>query len=80
MAPRGTLVDPQYQWDPTARAGEVGGTMKPIHRRVSVAEIEQIVRNLTFQPDGQARLGELSNRVFDELGRPLGNRPGEAYA
>ena len=70
MAPRGTLVDAKYQWDPKAKAGEVGGTMKPMHRRVSVEEIEQIVRNLTFQPDGQALLGRLSNNIFDELGRP----------
>ena len=70
MAPRGTLVDAQYQWDPKAKAGEVGGTMKPIHRRVSIAEIEQIVQNLTFQPDGQALLGRLSNNTFDILGRP----------
>ena len=70
MAPRGTLVDPEYQWDPKAQAGEVGGTMKPIHRRVSIAEIQQIVQNLTFQSDGQALLGRLSNNTFDALGRP----------
>ena len=70
MAPRGTLVDPEYQWDPKAKAGEVGSTMKPVHRRVSVAEIEQIVQNLTFQPDGKALLGRLSNNTFDALGRP----------
>ncbi len=70
MAPRGTIVDPPYQWEPAAKAGERGGTMNPMHRRVSVEEIEQIVRNLTFQPDGQALLGRLSNNFFDELGRP----------
>lgn len=70
MAPRGTLVDPRYQWEPAAKAGEKGGTMNPIHRRVAVAEIEQIVQNLTFQADGQALLGRLSNNTFDELGRP----------
>jgi hypothetical protein len=70
MAPRGTLVDARYQWDPKANAGEVGGTMNPMHRRVSVEEIELIVLNLTFQPDGQALLGRLSNNFFDELGRP----------
>jgi len=75
MAPRGTLVDAEYQWDTKAKAGEVGGTMKPIHRRVSVAEIEQIVQNLTFQADGQACLGRLSNMSFDKVGNP-----GEALA
>jgi hypothetical protein len=70
MAPRGTLVDAEYQWEPKAKAGEAGGTMKPMHRRVSVAEIEQIVKNLTFQADGRARLGRLSNMSFDALGNP----------
>ncbi len=70
MAPRGTLVDPPYQWDPKAKAGEVGGTMKPIHRRVSVQEIEEIVANLDFGTDGTALVGGLSNVAFDEIGRP----------
>lgn len=70
MAPRGTLVDPHYQWEPTAKAGEVGGTMKPIHRRVSREEIEQIVANLAFSTDGTALVGGLSNIAFDEVGRP----------
>lgn len=70
MAPRGTLVDARYQWDPKAKAGEVGGTMKPVHRRVTLAEIEQIVKNLSFRADGQARLGRLSNTAFDILGNP----------
>ena len=69
MAPRGTLVDPPYQWEPAAKAGERDGTMNPMYRRVSVEEIEQIVRNLTFQPDGRALLGRLSNNFFDEMGR-----------
>ena len=69
MAPRGTLVDAKYQWEPDAKAGEVGGTMKPIHRRVTVGEIQQIVDNLVFRPDGSTQLGRLSNITFDEVGR-----------
>ncbi len=70
MAPRGTIVDAQYQWEPAAKAGEVGGTMKPIHRRVTAAEIQQIVENITIRPDKSAYLGRLSNITFDEMGRP----------
>jgi hypothetical protein len=70
MAPRGTLVDPPYQWEPAARAGEIGGTMKPVHRKVSVAEIRLIAENLAFGPDDKALVGHLSNITFDEAGRP----------
>ncbi len=70
MAPRGTLVDPQFQWEPQAKAGEVGGTMNPIHRRVAVDEIQQIVDNLTFRPDGTASVGRLTNILFDKSGHP----------
>lgn len=70
MAPRGTIVDAQYQWDPTAQAGEYGGTMKPIHRRVTATEIQQIVENITIRPDKSAYLGRLSNITFDGMGRP----------
>ncbi len=69
MAPRGTLVDAQYQWEPAAKAGEVGGTMKPIHRRVTAEEIQMIVNNITIRPDKTGYLGRLSNITFDEVGR-----------
>ena len=42
MYPRGTLVDPQYQYDPTVPAGEKGGTIYPIHRRVLKSDIEDL--------------------------------------
>ncbi|WP_373513634.1 hypothetical protein [Persicitalea sp.] len=70
MAPRGTLVDAEYQWDPAAKAGEVGGTMRPTHRRVTVEEIQQIVENITIRPNKSGYLGKLSNITFDEVGRP----------
>ncbi|RYY92201.1 MAG: peptidase M10, partial [Chitinophagaceae bacterium] len=34
MYPRGTLVDPEFQYDPSKPAGATGGTMHPMHRRV----------------------------------------------
>jgi hypothetical protein len=39
MYPRGTLVDPQYQYDPSKPAGVTGGTMHPMHRKVQQADI-----------------------------------------
>jgi hypothetical protein len=42
MYPRGTLVDPPYQYDPTKPAGVTGGTMHPMHRRVRHQDIEAL--------------------------------------
>lgn len=40
MYPRGTLVDPEFQYDPTKQPGEAGGTVHPMYRRVLQREIE----------------------------------------
>ncbi|MET0636374.1 MAG: peptidase M10 [Chitinophagaceae bacterium] len=44
MYPRGTLVDPPFQYNPEARAGDSsnGGTMNPQHRRVHAADINHL--------------------------------------
>jgi hypothetical protein len=42
MYPRGTLVDSEFQWNPTAPAGAPGGTMNPYHRTVSILDILDI--------------------------------------
>jgi hypothetical protein len=71
MAPRGTLVDAALQWNPAAVAGTFGGTLYPVHRRVQAYEIEQIFEGLTFDEEGQARIGKLSNILFAEKGEVL---------
>lgn len=43
MYPRGTLVDPEYQYDPTITAGLPGGTMHPKFRKVRQEDIGMIV-------------------------------------
>jgi hypothetical protein len=42
MYPRGTLVDAQYQYDPSKKAGEAGGTMHPMYRKVRQLDIEML--------------------------------------
>lgn len=61
MYPRGTLVDPQYQYDPEKPAGTKGGTMYPIYRKVLKEDIENLkLHRLSFK-SGNAILGEFSN-------------------
>src|SRR5687767_14454907 len=42
MYPRGTLVDPKYQYDPSKPAGAVGGTMHPMYRKVLPSDITSL--------------------------------------
>ncbi len=63
MYPRGTLVDPGYQYNPAARAGDGpnGGTMYPIHRRVRQEDIDLLkIPRLRFE-NGKAVIGEFTS-------------------
>ncbi len=61
MYPRGTLVDPPFQYEPEKPAGEKGGTMHPIHRRVRISDIEALrLPKLRFE-NGVGVLGEFTN-------------------
>lgn len=42
MYPRGTLVDPEFQYDPNMPVGLKGGTMHPMHRRVRQEDIDDL--------------------------------------
>lgn len=70
MAPRGSLVEPQFQWEPTAKPGEFGGTMNPKYRKVTAEEILLILKDLNFENKQNHYLGQLSNTLFDKTGKP----------
>lgn len=61
MYPRGTLVDPQFQYDPSKPAGVTGGTMHPRFRKVFQSDIEQLrLHRLHFQ-NSRAIIGQFTN-------------------
>ena len=63
MYPRGTLVDPQFQYNPEGRAGDSsnGGTMHPMHRKVLKQDIELLkLHKLEFE-NGTAIIGEFTS-------------------
>lgn len=61
MYPRGTLVDPPFQYDPTKPAGVTGGTMHPMHRRVHWNDIADLkLHKLRFQ-NARAVVGAFTN-------------------
>lgn len=67
MAPRGTLVDAVFQWNPLAEPGAYGGTMNPVHRRVRQEEVLEVMARAIFTGDNFI-IGEISNLFFDEMG------------
>ncbi len=42
MYPRGTLVNPEFQYDHNAKPGESGGTINPVERRVMQEDIDHL--------------------------------------
>ena len=67
MYPRGTLVDPQFQYDPTVAAGVKGGTINPFTRKVSQRDIEELrLDKLHFSSFGLAVVGNFSNVWHDK--------------
>jgi len=62
MYPRGTLVDPAYQWNPKVGPGEYGGTLKPDKRIVTMEDVAMLgLDRLDYDSQGRALLGGLSN-------------------
>jgi hypothetical protein len=61
MYPRGTLVDPPFQYDPSRPAGSKGGTMHPMYRKVQVSDIKDLSLHKLSFTNGKAVLGEFSS-------------------
>ena len=61
MYPRGTLVDPPFQYDPSIPAGQKGGTMHPMFRKVRQQDIEDLkILKSSFDQD-KFIIGEFTN-------------------
>jgi hypothetical protein len=62
MYPRGTLVDPHFQYHPEVAAGEKGGTLNPFTRKVLQKDIDDLhLDNLDFNEKGFAVIGAFSS-------------------
>jgi hypothetical protein len=62
MYPRGTLVDPHFQYYPEVAAGEKGGTLNPFTRKVLQKDIDDMhLNDLDFNENGMAVLGAFSS-------------------
>ena len=62
MYPRGTLVDPEFQYYPDVAPGEKGGTLNPFTRKVLQNDIDNLrLQHLDFNKNGFAVLGGFSS-------------------
>lgn len=70
MYPRGTLVDAEFQYWPHVAAGEYGGTMDPVHRKVTANDIAGLqLHRLSFNVQGKAIVGGFSS-IYHEKHLP----------
>jgi hypothetical protein len=61
MYPRGTLVDPPFQYEPDKPAGTKGGTLYPIYRKVLKHDIDNLKLHRLHFENGKAILGTFTN-------------------
>ena len=62
MYPRGTITDPQFQYDHRAEPGQAGGTLNPHYRKVLEFDIQNLrLARLYFDEDHHAVLGDFSS-------------------
>ncbi|WP_346236833.1 peptidase M10 [Niabella insulamsoli] len=61
MYPRGTLVDPEFQYDPSIPAGQKGGTMHPVYRKVLQRDIDLLAVHRINFINGSGIIGDFSS-------------------
>jgi len=67
MYPRGTWVDPQFQYYPEVAPGEKGGTLNPFNRKVLQKDIDELgLHRLDFDKNGFAVVGDFTSVWHDK--------------
>ncbi len=67
MYPRGTIVDPAFQYNPLAAPLEPGGTINPFTRKVLQEDIDNLrLHKLDFTSTGVAVIGDFSSVWHDK--------------
>ncbi|MBS1497234.1 MAG: peptidase M10 [Bacteroidetes bacterium] len=71
MYPRGSIVDPPFQYDPNAAPGTNGGTLNPFVRKVLQSDIDNLqLQKLSFNKNGLALIGDFTS-VWHEKQIPV---------
>jgi|SRR5580704_10159559 hypothetical protein len=62
MYPRGTICDPQFQYDPLALPLQPGGTLNPFTRKVLQSDLDDLkLHRFSFNKKGLAVIGDFSS-------------------
>lgn len=61
MYPRGTLVDPQYQYESDKPAGSKGGTLHPMFRKVLQSDLDMLKLHKRKFENNRSIIGEFTN-------------------
>lgn len=68
MYPRGTICDPEYQYDPNAQPLQPGGTLNPYTRKVLQTDIDGLkLGRLSFNRKGFAVIGDFSGIYHEKF-------------
>ncbi len=71
MYPRGTICDPEFQYDPSALPLQPGGTLNPYTRKVLQDDIDRLrLHKLSWNKRGFAVLGDFSSIYHDKKHPP----------
>jgi len=71
MYPRGTICDPQFQYEPSVLPLQSGGTLNPYTRKVLQTDIDALkLHRLSFNRKGLALVGDFSS-IYHEKHLPL---------
>lgn len=65
MYPRGTLTDPEFQYDPSVMAGTKGGTLNPFKRKVLPSDIDALQLDRLDYFDDRAFIGDFTSVWHD---------------
>ena len=66
MYPRGTIVDPQYRYNPKAGYNQSGGTLNPEKRKVLQSDIDMLhLDNLYYDNNGNSQLGKSTSAFWE---------------
>jgi hypothetical protein len=86
MFARGTLVRPEFQWNPLAVAGTAGGSIKPHHRHVRAQDLKKLnLEAIDFAAgvgcigEGSPKLVTLTNIVKPEPRKPAAMMLNEGF-
>jgi RHS repeat-associated protein len=78
IAPRGSIVDPEFRNNTKSKVNTIfgvpthnsnsGTTLKPERRKVTQENIDEILKNVKFDKNGNGSIGKATNKIYNKDG------------